>query len=167
MLAGHRLSDEGRAFEREFARLQSEARTSEAGSLLVHLIAPGLQVPGLARILGLLLMRTMMGETSIVPAGRGGRGQAISAFDGRAILPEIAVPVLLIGCDRDFEFPKAVYEETARMIPECTLRMYEGKSGVQAGSDKRLPQDVMEFVRRHGGGDATPAPDRASRRGTP
>jgi hypothetical protein len=73
---------------------------------------------------------------------------AVVAFDAREILPEIAVPVLLIGCDRDFEFPKEVYEETARLIPDCTLRIYEGKTAVQAGSDKRLPQDVLEFVRQ-------------------
>jgi hypothetical protein len=110
-------------------------------------------------------MRFLMGETYpsfaqdvLVEA------EAISAFDGRAILPEIKVPLLLIGCDRDFEFPQEVYEETARLIPYCTLRMYEGKTGVQAGSDKRLPQDVLEFVRRHGGGDAEPLANRASPR---
>jgi hypothetical protein len=72
--------------------------------------------------------------------------EAVVAFDARDVLPGIRVPVLLIGCDRDFEFPKEVYEETARLIPDCTLRIYENKTAFQAGSDKRLPRDVLDFV---------------------
>jgi pimeloyl-ACP methyl ester carboxylesterase len=34
------------------------------------------------------------------------------------------VPVLLIGGDRDIYTPKDVYEETARLVPDCTLRLY-------------------------------------------
>jgi hypothetical protein len=73
----------------------------------------------------------------------------VAAFDAREVLPQTPVPVLLIGCDRDFEFPQEVYEETARLIPDCTLRIYECKTAFQAGSDKRLPQNVLEFVRQH------------------
>jgi hypothetical protein len=38
-------------------------------------------------------------------------------------------------------------EETARLIPDCTLRLYEGE-GITAVSDKRFPQDVLDFVRQ-------------------
>jgi hypothetical protein len=55
--------------------------------------------------------------------------------------------VLLIGGDRDIYTPKEVYEETARLIPDCTLRLYEGQ-GITAVSDKRLPRDVLDFVRQ-------------------
>jgi hypothetical protein len=58
------------------------------------------------------------------------------------------VPALLIGCDRDFDFPREVYEETARLIPDCTLRINEKATVIEAGSDRRLPQDVLEFVRQ-------------------
>jgi hypothetical protein len=150
MLAGYQVSEQGKALELDFARLMSEGRLSEAGALLVGLMAPDLRKPGLARILGALLVRVMFGQTHryfasdvIVEA------EAVAAFDAREVLPEIPVPVLLIGCDRDFEFPKEVYEETARLIPDCTLRIYENKTAIQAGSDKRLPQDVLEFVRQH------------------
>jgi hypothetical protein len=73
---------------------------------------------------------------------------AVAAFDAREVLVEIPVPVLLIGCDRDLEFTKEVYAETARLIPDCTLRLYEGKTGPQAGMDKRLPRDVLAFVQQ-------------------
>ena len=77
--------------------------------------------------------------------GGGGRGPA---YDAREILPEIPVPVLLVCGDRDVYFPKEVYEGTARLIPDCTLRMYAGIGHIRAASDKRLAQDVLDFVRQ-------------------
>ena len=157
MLAGYRMSDEGRAFERDLARLLGEGREDEAASLWVRHMVPDLRVPGVTPVLGALMLRFMLGQTYpsfaqdvMVEA------EAVMAFDGRTILPKIAVPVLLISCDRDFEFPREVYEETTRLIPDCTLRLYEGKTGFQAGSDQRLPQDVLAFVRAHGDEDAEP-----------
>jgi len=154
MLAGHRMSEEGRAFEREFARLLSIGRRDEAGSLLVRTIAPHLRVPGIPRVLGALLVRFLLEDTYpgfaqdvMVEA------EAVTAFDGRDILREIHAPILLIGCDRDFEFSKEVYKDTARLIPDCTLRLYEGKTGFQAASDKRLPLDVLHFVERASGAE--------------
>jgi pimeloyl-ACP methyl ester carboxylesterase len=150
MLAGYEVSEQGKALELDFARLMSEGRTSEAGALLVQLMAPDLRVPGLARVLGAFLVRVMFGRAHRYFASDVMvEAEAVAAFDAREVLPQIPVPVLLIGCDRDFEFPTEVYEETARLIPDCTLRIYENKTAFQAGSDKRLPQDVLEFVRQH------------------
>jgi hypothetical protein len=50
--------------------------------------------------------------------------------------------------DRDEGFSKEVYEETARLIPDCTLRMYEGFGHMGVANDKRFAQDVIEFVRQ-------------------
>ena len=74
--------------------------------------------------------------------------EAEVAFDAREVLPDISVPVLLVCGDEDLYFPKEVYEETARLIPDCTLRMYEGIGHVGAVRDKRFPQDVLDFVRQ-------------------
>jgi len=149
MLAGYRLSEQAKVADLAFARLLGEGRRSEAGAEVIREMYPGLRVPGVARVAGGALGRLFFGGTHpyfasdvIVEA------EALAAFDAREILPEIRVPVLLIGCDRDFDFPKEVYEETARLIPDCTLRMYENETVLQAGSDKRLPQDVLEFVRQ-------------------
>lgn len=154
MLAGHRMSEEGRTFEREFARLLSIGRRAEAGSLLVGTIAPWLRVSAIRRILGASLVQFLLEETYpsfaqdvMVEA------EAVTSFDGGEMLREIHVPILLIGCDRDFAFSKEVYEETARLIPDCTLRLYEGKTGFQAASDKRLPLDVLDFVERASGAE--------------
>ncbi len=74
---------------------------------------------------------------------------AVNAFDGREILPEISVLVLLVCGDRDRWFAKEVYEETARLIPGCTLKLYPGKDHLGALFDRRFPQDVLDFVRQH------------------
>jgi pimeloyl-ACP methyl ester carboxylesterase len=74
--------------------------------------------------------------------------EAEVACDARDVLPDITVPVLLVCGDEDVYFPKEVYEETARLIPDCTLRMYEGVGHVGAVMDRRFPQDVLDFVRQ-------------------
>ena len=74
--------------------------------------------------------------------------EAEMAVDARDILADISVPVLLIGGGEDQFFTRAVIEETARLIPDCTLQIYEGKDHLAAVSDERLPKDVFDFVAR-------------------
>lgn len=69
--------------------------------------------------------------------------------DARDVLPRISVPVLLVCGDRDVYFSKAVYEETARLIPDCTLQMYAGKGHMRVVSDGRVAEEVLDFVHRH------------------
>ncbi len=149
-LSGYRLNDEGRATQLDFARLMSEGRRGEAGALMLGHVAPGLMPPGLDRVIGAALVRSMFPMThpyfakDVVT-----EAEAVAAFDAREVLPEIKVPVLLFGCDRDLEFSREVYEETARLIPDCTLKLFEGMNPFQAGSDRRIPSDVLEFVDNH------------------
>ncbi len=70
------------------------------------------------------------------------------ALDSRPVLPRIRVPVLLIGGDKDFYIPVALYDETARLIPDCTLKIYEGESHVGAIRSRRLAPDVLDFIKR-------------------
>ena len=155
-LAGHRLSEEGKELELGFGRLMAEGRTGDAGALLVRALMPGLRVPGVDRIFGAVLVRMAFGTLHqyfrndvLVEA------EAVAAFDGRQILPKIQVPVLLIGCDQDLEITREIFEETAELIPDCTLLIYEGMNGFQAVNDKRLPMDVLHWAEPSIGG-ATP-----------
>ncbi len=70
------------------------------------------------------------------------------ACDAREVLPSIPVPVLLVCGDRDPIFPKEVYEETARLIPDCTLIQYEGTNGIRTAASPRVPRDVLTFIHR-------------------
>lgn len=67
-------------------------------------------------------------------------------FDSRAVLPRITVPVLLAAGDRDLIFPRAYVEETARLIPGCTLVWYQGRGHFRAASSRRLPHDIVTFA---------------------
>jgi pimeloyl-ACP methyl ester carboxylesterase len=149
LLAATEMSEEGKQLELGFAGLMSEHRTGEAGALLARLVLPGLRVPGIDRVLGRALVWAAFGKLHpyfasdvLVEA------KAVAAFDGRTVLPEITTPVLLIGCDRDAAFSREVYEEAARLIPECTLRMYENKTAFQAITDGRIAVDVLDFVQQ-------------------
>jgi pimeloyl-ACP methyl ester carboxylesterase len=73
--------------------------------------------------------------------------RAESAFDARAVLPLIRPPVVLLCGGRDAFFPRAVAEETARLIPDCTLIVYERWGHLRVGSSRRVPRDVLAFVR--------------------
>jgi pimeloyl-ACP methyl ester carboxylesterase len=167
-VAGHEMSEQGKTLDYDFARLLSEGRNGEAGALMVRNMAPGLRVPGLARVLGAVMGRIMAGEahptfTSDVMV----EAEAEVAYDARDVLPDIPVPVLLVCGDEDLYFPKEVYEETARLIPDCTLRLYEGAGHVGTTRDRRFPQDVLEFVRQPKAPGLETGGERPSVRGEP
>jgi pimeloyl-ACP methyl ester carboxylesterase len=148
-VAGYEVSERGKALDYEFARLQSEGRNGAAAALLLRDLGPAVGVPGVTRALGALMGRFMFGETHPYFASDVMvEADAEVACDARDVLPAISVPVLLVCGDEDVYFPKEVYEETARLIPDCTLRMYEGVGHVGTVMDKRFPRDVLDFVRQ-------------------
>ena len=148
VVAGYAVGDEAKEIDVEFARLLSEGRDAEASAHLAGQLLPGTRVPGFARLAGAVLARLFIGER--YPAFASDvliEAEAEATFDARPELPAIAVPVLLVAGDRDEYFPREILEETARLIPDCTLRIYEGKGHMGAAMDPRLPQDVLDFVR--------------------
>jgi pimeloyl-ACP methyl ester carboxylesterase len=74
--------------------------------------------------------------------------EAELAFDSRPVLPDIASPVILLCGDRDRFFPRDVVEETARLIPDCRLVVYEGQGHMKVATSGRVVQDVLAFVDR-------------------
>ena len=68
------------------------------------------------------------------------------ACDAREILPDIKVPVLLIGGDQGPFLSREILEETARLIPDCTLQLHEGKGDMGAVSSMQLPRDVLAWI---------------------
>jgi len=147
--AAYDANEEGKALDYDFARLRSEGRNGEASALRLRHMGPGFRVPGVARVLGAVMARLMFGRTHPYFASDVMvEAEAEMAFNAREVLPDISVPVLLVCGDADMYIPKELYEETARLIPDCMLRMYEGIGHVGAVRDKRFPQDVLDFVRQ-------------------
>jgi pimeloyl-ACP methyl ester carboxylesterase len=145
-VAGYEVSERGKTLDHDFARLLS-GQEQRGGRPDGQNMAPNLRVPGAARVLGAVMGRMMAGEAH--PSFASDvmvEAEAEVACDARSVLPAIRVPVLLVCGDEDLYFPKAVYEETARLIPDCTLRMYEGAGHVGAIRAPRFPGDVLEFV---------------------
>ncbi len=145
VVAGYTLDDASQAANLESARLNNAGRRTDAAAVMVRFMFPGLRPPVVARLLA-----SVMGRV-ILPAGSNDLvvgAEALSAFDGREILPTIPVPVLLVCGDRDRFVTKSIYEETADLIPDCTLRLYEGKDHLGALFDKRTPSEILDFARQ-------------------
>jgi len=146
-MAAYEVSERGKRIDYGFAEKLSRGDSAGAAQALFEDSYPSLRVPGVARLFGAVMGRVAFtgshpsfGSDVMVEA------EAEVAFDGRAALPEIAVPILLIGGTADVMFEKATVEETARLIPDCTLRMYEGKSHEGTWWDPRFCADVLDFV---------------------
>lgn len=150
IVAAYAVGERGKALDYEFARHLSEGRSGEAVAVMLGDLGPRWLGATLAGPLGALAGRFAFRHVHpdfasdvLVEA------EAEVACDARDALPRITVPVLLVCGDRDVYFPKAVVEETARLIPDCTLRMYAGRGHVRVVSDKRVSRDILDFVQRH------------------
>ena len=144
VVAGYTLDEAYKTANLESARLNSTGRRTDAAAAMVSFMFPDLRPPLVARLLALVMGRAILSTGSddlLVGA------EALSAFDGREILPAIPVPVLLVCGDQDRFVTKSVYEKTADLIPDCTLRLYEDKDHLGALFDKRTPSEILEFAR--------------------
>lgn len=155
VVAGYAVGERGKALDLEYARHVSEGRTGDAMTAMIRGLGPRWLGSTLARPLGALIGRLAFRDPHpefandvLVEA------EAEVACDARDVLPRIPVPVLLVCGDRDVYFPWAIYEETARLIPDCTLRMYPGEGHMRVVSDGRVVRDVLDFVRRQPQSDA-------------
>lgn len=147
--AAAHLTEDGAAADRAFARHLSDGRPGEAIATLAPFVAPDIPKP-LARVFGSIVgprmfrdLHPTFGSDVLIEA------EAEATADATDILPTITVPVLLINGDRDGYFPIATIKETARLIPDCTLKLYEGKGHVRVAGDPQVGRDVLDFVTAH------------------
>jgi pimeloyl-ACP methyl ester carboxylesterase len=143
--AGRILSEEVRVATVESAHLLAEGRRTEAAEVMVAVMFPQVRIGWVQRLMALVVGRVSF-PASVVPADVVAGAEALSSFDGREVLPTIAVPVLLVGGDRDRSVSEEIYRETAGLIPDCTLRIYTGKDHLGTISNPQLPRDVLDFV---------------------
>jgi pimeloyl-ACP methyl ester carboxylesterase len=145
--ASHTLEPTARDATLASARLLSQGRRAEAAEAMVKLQNPWLRASWLVHRMAPLLARVFF------PAeyDRGDVLLAAQAVDDPAladILPTITVPVLLVCGDRDHFVSAAQYEQTAHLIPDCTLTVYSGKGHLGVISDPRLVHDILNFAAR-------------------
>jgi pimeloyl-ACP methyl ester carboxylesterase len=146
--AGYVANGPGSAGDLTYARLLSEGRTAEAIASMFDSVFTNWP-RGSGRVLGALMAPFAYRDAH--PSFRSDtlvEAEAEVAFNAREILADISIPVLLIGAAEDQFFTREVVEETARLIPDCTFKLYEGKDHLAGVSDERLPQDVFDFFAR-------------------
>lgn len=148
--AGYEPDAEAAGLDYRLAQKLGEGKTGEAGVIVAEdmFSSPRLQRFGwLASVIGPPVGHLMYPrshdhfEKDVLT-----EADAFVAFDSRGDLPRIEVPVLLITGDQDYAFPPDVMRETARLIPNSKLILYEDTSHEGAIGDKRLAGDVLEFV---------------------
>lgn len=148
-LAAGTITEWGRDVDVRWATARAEGRDDDAGAVFLEYLIPGAHRAALRRRLGPLAGR--MFAHSVVPAGDLlVEAQAEAAFDGRGVLTRIQSPVLILCGDEDQFFSRDIVEETASLIPDCTVVWYEGMGHMRAATSGRIPTDVLTWVRTKG-----------------
>ena len=148
MVAAYRVNPEAEEIDYAFAKALAEGRNFASGMAISPALWPDWKFPWMARLAGgLLASLTSQGPKHEYFANDVMvEVEAEPLFDSRDVLPQVKVPVLLIAGDQDFYFSKQDTLETQALIPDCQLRMYEGKGHIEAAVDKRIVPDILEFI---------------------
>lgn len=143
MSTGCRLSPELLALQAEVARLLAHGATRSAVSLMARTATPPAVAP-LAGGIGWLMARRLVGE------GRPASDlrltlEAEDGFDLARCSGRIHAPTLIVGGGRDRFYPRWVFEETARMIPDSQLLLRPRRGHVSVASDHRAIAHLTGF----------------------
>jgi pimeloyl-ACP methyl ester carboxylesterase len=141
------VSDAFKDVDYRWAVARAQGDPTAAGMVFAEYVAPGRRLTWLRRLLAPLLGRGTTAE-GVPPGDLIVEARAEVAFDSRSVLPGITAPVLLVVGDRDRAFPKALVDETARLIPDCTLVWRRGRGHVGTAVSRRTPRDVLAFLER-------------------
>ncbi|HSN36316.1 MAG TPA: alpha/beta fold hydrolase [Arthrobacter sp.] len=142
------LSAWGKDVDSRMARALADGDQAGAGTVFAEYLLPGRRVRWLRRLIGPFLQRRLQNGSDYPARDVLTEVQGEVTFNSRAVLPQIRRPVLMICGGSDRFFPREVAQETAGLIPDCTLIWYEGKGHVGAASSGRIAQDVLAFAGR-------------------
>lgn len=142
------LSDWGKDVDARIAEALAGGDTNGAGTVFAEYLMPGRRLMWLRRLIGPLISRRLLSGSEFPTQDVLTEVQGEMTFNARAVLPLIRRPVLLICGGTDQFFPREVAQETAGLIPDCTLVWYEGKGHLRAASSGRIAQDVLAFAGR-------------------
>ena len=144
--AAYRLSRQGADAQRRVAREVQAGRPRQASAEIMGLLGPG---PGARRVLravGWLIGRAMYGKATPDMIAT---ITAEDAFDLRDRLHEIPAPTLVVGGENDGFYNEKLFTETAALIPNGRLILYEGKGHLGASAAPGLVSEVLGFLEEH------------------
>jgi pimeloyl-ACP methyl ester carboxylesterase len=142
------LSDWCKDVDSRMAQALEGGDTDGAGTVFAEYLLPGRRLKWLRQLIGPVISRRLLSGTDFPSQDVLTEVQVEVDFNSRGVLPLIRRPVLLICGGSDQFFPRDVAQETAGLIPDCTLIWYEGKGHVRAASSGRIARDVLAFAGR-------------------
>ena len=148
VVAAAEVNDWGKEVDSRLRDALTRGDKAGFGATFAEYVLPGDRSRWVRRAFGPLIARSLLSGKSYPPADLLVELDAEIAYDARPVLPRIEVPVALVTGDCDQFFPMEVVEETVRLIPDCTLVVYEGQGHVKAATNKRVAHDVLDFVNR-------------------
>jgi pimeloyl-ACP methyl ester carboxylesterase len=140
-----RLGPEGSELQRRVAaRIRQGAYRKAIALMAAGLVPPGpgrLPVGAVASVVGPLVVRDRQGLDDMATTI-----EAENAFDLAACASPIAAPTLLVAGRDDRFYAPELFEETARLIPGCDLRVLDGKGHMTALGDTRCRDAVESWL---------------------
>lgn len=146
VVAGCEVSEWGKAVDARLAAALARGDLGASGAAFAEYVLPQDRARWLRRLCGPVIGRVMFGRLHYPAQDLLVEIEAEVAFDSRAVLPQVRKPVLLVCGDRDLFFPRTVVEETAALIPDCTLVWHHGKGHVATASSSQVARDVLAYV---------------------
>ena len=144
-LAAATITPWARDVDRRMAVARAEGRMDDAALAMSEYLFPN---PGQSRQRRLVapLMRGTFSDEQVPSGDLLVEADAEVAFDARAVLPQIELPVLVVSAQEDLFFPREVVQETVDLIPDCTWIEYEGIGHIRAVGSGRLAEDIAAFA---------------------
>jgi len=139
------VTDAGKDLDARIARASAEGRHTDAGAAGLEFMLPGERWRPVRRVLAWLAGR-VFAPTSVPPGDLLVELDAELAFDGREAAGRIQAPVLLLAAGEDIFFSPEIIEQTAELIPDCTVVTYPGFTHMQGGTSSRTPADVLAWL---------------------
>jgi pimeloyl-ACP methyl ester carboxylesterase len=150
VIAAAVVSEDCRQVDEKLVAALARGDLTSAGAAFTEYAVAGERGRWVRRALGHWVGRHMLSGAGYPPSDVMVEAEAEMTFDARPVLPAIEAPVLMVCGDRDRFFPRAAVEETAALIPDCTLVWHPGKGHMQVGGSREVPRQVLEFVARRG-----------------
>jgi pimeloyl-ACP methyl ester carboxylesterase len=137
-----RLGPYAKLVQRQIAaRVRAGASRQAVAVMAGALAPPALRLP--AACLGRLSPPGLFSESGLRDMAT--TIEAEDEFD-LARLPTVRAPTLLVGGGRDRFYHRELFEQTARLIPGCTLELHPRRGHVTVLSDPRAVAQILRFL---------------------
>ncbi len=146
VVAAADVSEWGKEVDARIAAALAGGDRPGVGRAFAEYVLPGDRSRWVRRLVGPWIARSLLSGKNYPPGDMLVEVEAEIAFDARPVLPDIAVPVVLLCGDSDRFFPQDLVEETVGLIPDCTLVTYEGMGHMKAATSRQVPVDVLAYV---------------------